>query len=320
MGKKDKVLENTLEELLKSQQAAVVAENISNLGSDLFVSTPELVLAGASDEELKALAPELLIAFGQQVVSKRLKLFLQSLKDMQVMQVQESSALTEKLKALCAREQTENHFLETWKNIEKRQLSRAASYLQQAGFGNLTAVTRILQHLPAQTVVHLGNSSSIRMSQLIQARADLHYFSNRGTSGIDGCLSSAVGAAMVSDQLHLLILGDLSFVYDSNGLWNKDFPENLKIVVLNDGGGGIFRLLDGPDRMEFFEEFSLTQHPVSLELLSAAFGRRFARARKMKELDQMIASLCTPGNSLSVLELDTTSSDNSRIFKEMFSL
>jgi len=319
MGKKDKVLENTLEELLRGRQAAVVAENISNLSSDLFVSTPELVLAGASDEELKELAPELLIAFGQQVVSKRLKLFLQSLQDMDVMEVQEGPALAEKLKALCAREQAENHFLETWKKIEKRELSHAAAYLQQAGFGNLTALARILRHIPAQTVVHLGNSTTIRMSQLVKARADLLYFSNRGISGIDGCLSSAVGAAMVSDQLHLLILGDLSFVYDSNGLWNKDFPENLKIVVLNDGGGGIFRLLEGPDRMEFFEEFSVTGHPVSLELLSGAFGRRYARASKMEELDQVISSLCTPGNSLSVLELDTTGSDNSRIFKELFS-
>jgi 2-succinyl-5-enolpyruvyl-6-hydroxy-3-cyclohexene-1-carboxylate synthase len=123
---------------------------------------------------------------------------------------------------------------------------------------------------------------------------------------------------MVSDQQHLLILGDLSFVYDSNGLWNKDFPENLKIVVLNDGGGGIFRLLDGPDRMGFFEEFSVTQHPVSMELLSGAFGRRFARATNMQELDHHVASLCAPGNGLSVLELDTTSSDNSRIFKDLF--
>ena len=123
---------------------------------------------------------------------------------------------------------------------------------------------------------------------------------------------------MVSDQQHLLILGDLSYIYDSNALWNKNFPENLKIVVLNDGGGGIFRLFDGPDRMDFFEEFSVTHHPVSLELLSGAFGRRFARASSIQELDHHMRTLCTPGIGLSVLEVDTTTCENSRIFKALF--
>jgi len=319
MGKKDPALEKALEDLLSCQQALVVAENISNKNSELFISIPELVLAGARDEERKALAPDLLIAFGLQVVSKRLKLFIQSLKDLEILEFQEGPALHNLLKGLAVPDRSENHFLRTWKEIERREAGRSLVYLQQAAFGNLSAVAQILQRVPSQTVVHLGNSSTIRLSQVLEARSDLLYYSNRGTSGIDGSLSSAAGAAMVSDQQHLLILGDLSFVYDSNGLWNKDFPENLKIVVINDGGGGIFRLLDGPGRMDFFEEFSVTHHPVSLELLSGAFGRRFARATSMQELDHQLASLCSPGSGLSILEVDTASSDNSRIFKELFS-
>jgi len=179
-------------------------------------------------------------------------------------------------------------------------------------------VVRILQSVPSQTVIHLGNSATIRNSQLVRARDDLEYYSNRGISGIDGSLSAAVGAAMVSDQLHLVLLGDLSFVYDSNALWNENFPENLKIVVLNDGGGGIFRLLDGPDRMGFFEEFSVTHHPVSLELLSGAFGKSFGRAGDFETLDRLMGSLYAAGTALSVLEVDTTACENSRIFKQLF--
>jgi len=179
-------------------------------------------------------------------------------------------------------------------------------------------LARILKALPPQTIVHLGNSATIRLSQLVRARPDLQYYSNRGISGIDGSFSSAVGAAMVSNQQHLLILGDLSFVYDSNALWNKNFPENLKIVVLNDGGGGIFRLLDGPDRMGFFEEFSVTHHPVSLELLSTAFGRTVSRVASMEELEQRMPLLWSPGHGVSVLEVDTTQSDNRRIYKDLF--
>lgn len=318
MGSGDSRLQQVLEQMQAGKQAVVVAENISNLNSELFISTPELVLAGASEQERTDLAPEVLISFGHHVVSKRLKLIIQSLEDLEILELQDGPDLADQLADLQASIEGDKSYQGLWKKLEDRESGRAQAYLQQAPFANLTAVARILEAVPAQTVIHLGNSSTIRFSQLFRSRPDLIYYSNRGVSGIDGSLSAAVGAAMVSDQQHLLILGDLSFVYDSNALWNKSFPENLKIVVLNDGGGGIFRLLDGPDRMDFFEEFSVTHHPVSLELLSGAFGRRFARAASHEELDKQMEALCLPHKGLSVLEVDTTASENSRIFKELF--
>ncbi len=319
MGTGNLPLQKELEQAVLHSQSVVVAENISNLNSDQFISMPELVLGCASEEERAALAPDLVVAFGKQLVSKQMKLFVQSLDNVELVELDgkpEEQALFQKLAAL---KEPDNSYPGLWKEIEKRERKRAAAYLLEAPFGNLTAMARLLEAVPPSTVVHLGNSSSIRNSQLLPARSDLEYFSNRGTSGIDGSLSTAVGAAIVSDQQHLLMLGDLSFVYDSNGMWNKDFPENLKIVVINDGGGGIFRLLEGPDQMSFFEEYSVTHHPVSLELLSGAFGRNFGRATSYAELERQARALFAPGAGLSVLEVDTTASDNSRIFKELFS-
>jgi 2-succinyl-5-enolpyruvyl-6-hydroxy-3-cyclohexene-1-carboxylate synthase len=308
-----------LMQVLEQVPAAVVAENIANMGSDACISVPELVLAGASDEERMDLEPDLVITFGQQVVSKRLKLFLQSRVNLDVRELRDyAPVLVDIFRKLADQGGAAVSYRDLWKEIEDRECRRAEDYFSQAAFGNLSALVRILKALPSQSTVHLGNSTSIRISQLLPARKDLRYYSNRGISGIDGSLSSAVGAAMVSSQLHLLILGDLSFVYDSNALWNKDFPENLKIVVLNDGGGGIFRLLDGPDAMGFFEEFSVTHHPVSLELLSTAYGRMASRADSMEELDQLLPALWSSGHGLSVLEVDTTGCENSRIFKDFF--
>jgi 2-succinyl-5-enolpyruvyl-6-hydroxy-3-cyclohexene-1-carboxylate synthase len=318
MGGADQAVQQVLERLLLCHQAVVVAENISNLTSDHFISTPELVLSGASDDERAILAPDVVVTFGQQVVSKRMKLFVQSLKHMKIVELQDEPGFVQLLQEMVNEAEADNQYLRKWKEIEVREMSRAAVYLQQAPFGNLTAVQRILDVVPSHTVIHLGNSSTIRNSQLLPVRPDLEYYSNRGISGIDGSLSAAVGAAMVSDQQHLLMVGDLSFVYDSNALWNKSFPENLKIVVLNDGGGGIFRLLEGPGNMDFFEEFSITHHPVSLELLCGAFGHRFGRAANFDELDQQLEALLAPGAGLGVLEVDTTASENSRIFKELF--
>lgn len=315
MGKGDQDLARALEDL----PVPVVAENISNLASEKFISVPELVLSGASAEQRKALMPDVVITFGQQVVSKRLKVFLQSSEDLEIKELQQRGpVLTSLFRQWSRAIAPEDSFRDLWKQGEQMAWGRAKAYFEKAAFGNLTAVVRILDALASDTVVHLGNSASIRLSQLVPARPDLQYYSNRGISGIDGSLSTAVGAAMVSDQEHLLILGDLSFVYDSNGLWNKDFPTNLKIVVLNDGGGGIFRLLDGPDRMDFFEEFSVTHHPVSLELLSSAFGRRVSRASSMEELEQLLPALCSADHGLSVLEIDSTASDNRQIFKDLF--
>jgi 2-succinyl-5-enolpyruvyl-6-hydroxy-3-cyclohexene-1-carboxylate synthase len=321
MGKGLKEIRLAMEQLMGRGQVAVVAENISNLVSEHFVSVPELVLAGADPDELKELVPDVVITFGQQMVSKRMKLFVNSLEKAVFMQIPSGVPVHDWLAGLGGKpgKKIDNFFQRNWLDLQEREVLRASAYLGEAPYCNLVAVQRILERVPEGTVVHLGNSATIRNSQLVRARSGLIYCSNRGTSGIDGCVSAAVGSAMVSDALHLLIVGDLSFVYDSNALWNKNFPENLKIVILNDGGGGIFRLLDGPDSMEFFEEFSVTHHPVSLELLSQSFGRNFLRVEGMDRLDEQLESLFSGGGSLSVLEVDTTSAENSRIFKELFS-
>ena len=321
MGSYPASLPGVLEELSDSGQVTVVAENISNLSSEQFVSHPELVLAGARTEELQELEPDVVIAFGQQLVSKRMKLFVSSLEQASLLALPGSMDPAEWLKKLAdsLEKQEENAYNVHWLALQERESASAAAYFRDAPFSNLAAVQKVLALVPDNAVIHLGNSGTIRYSQLVPGRAGHRYYSNRGVSGIDGSLSAALGAAMVSGALHVLVLGDLSFVYDSNALWNKDFPDNLKIVVLNDGGGGIFRLLEGPDQMDFFEEFSVTHHPVSLELLAQSFGREFQRVDAAESLEAQLEVLFASGSRLSVLEVDTTAAENSRIFKQFFS-
>lgn len=321
MGTYRKEVPQLLLEITASLPCVVIAENISNLPHDVFIHHPELLLSGASGETLPELAPDLVIAFGGQVVSKRLRLFLESLDNAKTEVLDEDPLpLLRELAVLGKKRKPgySNPYLKAWKSLQTREMKRVSGFMQGAPFSNLTTVQAVLDSVPERSVVHLGNSAVIRYSQLFPVRPDLTYFANRGTSGIDGCVSSAVGAAMVSEPLHLLLVGDLSFVYDSNALWNRNYPSNLKIIVLNDGGGGIFRLLEGPDQMEFFEEFSVTHHPVSLELLSQSFSRVFQRASSGEELPERLTALFQSGSPVSVLEVDTTGSENSRIFKQFF--
>jgi 2-succinyl-5-enolpyruvyl-6-hydroxy-3-cyclohexene-1-carboxylate synthase len=312
-----------LMQLISTRQLVVIAENIANVRSRTFISNPELILAAAEEKTQVELKPDLLLTFGGQVVSKGLKLFLQSISELEVIQAE--GDMVPLLKGLFPGGDPvpsieQNLYYQRWNEVRNELVPLVRKRLDVMPFSNLAAVNSVLSFIPDHTSLHLGNSASIRYAQLIPAEKNLLCYSNRGTSGIDGCVSSAVGAAICSDHLHLLLVGDLSFVYDSNALWNKDYPANLRIVVLNDGGGGIFRLLEGPDRMDFFEEFSVTHHPVSLELLSQSFGRRFKRVSNLEELEDVLQYFFQPGHGTEVLEVDTTGSENSRIFKDFLNL
>jgi len=309
-----------LEALAARFQVTILAENLANLSPESCISSPERVL-GSLDENFKELLqPELVVTFGGQVVSKKCRLFIQNLKDIPVRSLDRvpTRIFEDLLRTPNGDPGNSNRYLSLWKTFEASSQKRAESFFENADFCNLTACSRILDITPSGYHVHFGNSGTIRYSQLKNSRPDLVYYANRGTSGIDGSLSTAVGSAMVSEAQHLIILGDLSFVYDSNALWNAEFPQNLKIIVLNDQGGGIFRLLDGPDRMSFFDKFSVTSHPVSLKSLSEAFGIQYLQAKNYHELNNQLENLFfnIPGHVL--LEVDTSQCENSSIFKMFY--
>ncbi len=312
--------QKALEEIAARHQVAVIAENIANLHGPYVISTPELVLAAARGQEVKNLLPDLVIAIGGPVVSKRTRLFVQGLKDIPVLALEGNPETILHLihDGVSAGDKINNDYGKHWKSMEQSGADIAEGYLEAAAFSNLTVIHKIINKIAPGTIVHLGNSGVVRYSQLFPARADLFHFGNRGTSGIDGSLSTAVGAAMVSESNHLVILGDLSFMYDSNALWNKNFPSNLKIIILNDKGGGIFRLLDGPDRMSFFREFSVTDHPFETEHIFRAFGMNILTANSDNTLEEGLDTLFDHRSYITALEVNTSGSENSGIFKEFY--
>lgn len=167
--------------------------------------------------------------------------------------------------------------------------------------------------------MQLANSTPVRYSQLFEAREDLTYNSNRGTSGIDGSLSTAAGAAFESKKPTTIILGDLSFFYDSNGLWNNYLSENLKIILINNGGGGIFRFLDGPSDSEDFETFFETTQNINAEGISKTFGVQYLAAENMLEIEEGLSKIYDPENAkVSLLEIFTPREKNAEVLKDYF--
>lgn len=320
MAKYEEAAQKALDEIAAGHQVVVISENIANLHGPFVITAPELVLADAREQVAKKLHPDLVVAMGGAVVSKKTRQFVQGLTDIPVMALDgDPETIIHMIHdALSVGDDIKNEFGKRWKKIVVTAAERADGYFRTAPFSNLKSIHKIIHKIPSGTTVHLGNSGVVRYSQLFPPRDDLTFHGNRGTSGIDGSLSTAVGAAMVSNENHVAILGDLSFMYDSNALWNKNFPPNLKIIILNDKGGGIFRLLNGPDQMAFFKEFSVTDHPAETEHIFRAFGMNILKANSDNTLEEGLYSLLEPGSVITAMEVNTSESENSGIFKKFY--
>ena len=164
----------------------------------------------------------------------------------------------------------------------------------------------------------MANSTTVRYSQLFQLDGSLRVFCNRGTSGIDGSLSTAVGAAHISGEPTILITGDLSFFYDSNGLWNRYIPVNFKIIIVNNGGGGIFRILPGARESAHFETYFETRHQLNARDLCRMFDLEYMAADNERTLKEGLSSLFDSNEKPMVLEVFTPSDINDKILLDYF--
>jgi 2-succinyl-5-enolpyruvyl-6-hydroxy-3-cyclohexene-1-carboxylate synthase len=138
-------------------------------------------------------------------------------------------------------------------------------------------------------------------------------------SGIDGQLSTVAGAAFASENLHTIITGDLGFFYDSNTLMNHNLTPNLKIIVINNGGGGIFRFLDGPASTPQMEKFFVAEHNWKAEKIAEAFGIKYLKAENMAEIKAVLPEFYDHHFSKpALLEIFTPAEVNAQVLRDYF--
>ena len=330
-------LENALTELVSKTGAVVLHEHLSNLSDPEFCGSIDMLMAAIQDENPEDFQPDLLITFGGQFVSKSLKQFLRKNKPLQHWHLSLGGehfdtyqSLTKVVKtdaadffgALSAQTQlTDKTWLQQWKSSEGKVNQLRDEFIENIEFCDLKAFDLIGQKIPENTVIHLGNSSPVRYALIHQRVENAMYFSNRGTAGIDGCLSTAGGFASDSDKLNTIILGDLSFFYDSNALWNKYIGANLRIIVIHNGGGNIFSMIKGPSDSPAFEEHFFTGNTHKAEVLAKAFGLDYFKAENEAELTQALDEFYSQEQQqAALLEVFTDAEVNTRVFRELFSL
>jgi 2-succinyl-5-enolpyruvyl-6-hydroxy-3-cyclohexene-1-carboxylate synthase len=141
---------------------------------------------------------------------------------------------------------------------------------------------------------------------------------NRGTSGIDGSTSTAVGASVKSIAPTLLITGDLSFFYDANGLWNSHIKSNFRIIVVNNNGGGIFKILPGYKNNLISAEFIETRHKLTTKHLAKMHGFDYLKATSEIGLRWRLRTFFNKSSKPKILEIHTNSDLSSDLLKKYF--
>lgn len=326
-------VQNLLNKMASSSEVVVVAENLSNLYGERFIDSPDKFMASLDHSERDDFQPDLLITIGGSIISKKLKKYLRQYKPIEHWHIDENTQFIDTFQCLSQHVgvHPELFFSKVigqgvanaeYSNLVNRKGSeiqtKHTEFILNAEFSDLKAWDAVIGKLPSNINLHLANSTPVRYAQLFASRSDIAYFSNRGTSGIDGCVSTAAGAATVTRKLNLLLLGDMAFVYDSNGLWNSNLPPNLRIVVMDNGGGNIFRLIEtGPELTKIIPYIEIP-HKVKIGSLCDAYGVEYHLAEDMNSLKQALAKFYEPSEKPRVLHIKTSGRTSAKIFKEYY--
>ena len=328
------VRDSYLKLIAEDPSVIVLTETTSNLHHPNFFASTDQLITPLDATDFEVLQPDLLLTFGGMIVSKKIKTFLRTNPPKIHWHVDEVLAndtffcLTKHFKCSVNTffEQLNGSadlflvstYFETWNHVKMRRLQKHKKYLKSIPFSDFKAFDQILKQIPNNYMLQSGNSSTIRYLQLFEINPTLSVFCNRGTSGIDGSTSTAIGAALISKQPTVFITGDLSFFYDSNALWNNYIPSNFRIIIINNRGGGIFRILPGNKNTDDFSTFVETNHTLTAKPLSNLYDFEYASASTIEELDLALESFYTNSPRPKLLEVFTPSSENDRILLSYF--
>ncbi|SHL89937.1 2-succinyl-5-enolpyruvyl-6-hydroxy-3-cyclohexene-1-carboxylic-acid synthase [Myroides odoratimimus] len=330
----DALSQEMIDWLANDPSVIIMTETTSNLHHPHCVEHIDRIITTFSEEDFLTFQPDLLITFGGMVISKRIKAFLRKYKPTQhwhIDTLRHYDTYNALNKAIL--DTPENFFQTIKENVEyytvsnyytwmqsivTARLAKHEAYLKTIPFSDLSVFETLFAKLPKGTQLQISNSSAIRYAQLIKIDTSNPVFCNRGTSGIDGSTSTAIGAAVATQKPTLLITGDIGFLYDSNGLWNNYIPKDFKILLLNNGGGGIFRILPGHKETPVFNTYFETSHHHTAEHLAKMYNFKYQTATNKEELEQQCQLFFEDNNGPAILEVFTPTEVNNTVLSNYF--
>lgn len=329
----DLISNEIIQALAKEESVVVMTETTSNLHHPDFISNIDTIITPFTESDFEDFCPEILITFGGMIVSKRVKAFLRKYQPKEHWHV-DSLRAYDTFGVLTKHFEVNPNtffgkFLPLTKEVKSDYFAKAAQlkafrkekqqrYLSKIPFSDFLVFDTVIKSLPQYSQLQISNSSAIRYAQLIETNPSIEVFCNRGTSGIDGSTSTAIGAALASKKPTVFVTGDVSFLYDSNALWNAYIPGNFKIILINNGGGGIFRILPGHEENAVFNTFFETSHQLTAEHLAKMYGLNYFTATDEKSLESGLNQLYAENIKAGILEIFTPTTENDTILKQFF--
>ena len=314
----------------------VMKEHTSNVFNESFISNIDrligpIELQSNSDSLFDELSPEIVISLGGMIISKKIKWFLRNYKprkhfhignniskDSFYLGVEHINTNANKFFENIDLNKSDSKYFEKWNQLDYSKLDLHNRYMKVINFSDLKVFEILTNWIPKKYNIQVANSTPIRYFQLFDLKNKNMMFANRGTSGIDGSTSTAIGSSVQNDSPVLLVTGDLSFFYDVNALWNKHIPKNFRIIIINNSGGGIFKILPGFKENNLFSEFIETQHNLSARLIAKMFNFNYTRVSTKFGLNLYLRTFFKNSKKPKILEIKTSSVKSTKILKEYF--
>lgn len=313
-------------------QVVVLTETINNVKSkNYFTGVDKFVCSIENDDSF---CPDLVITLGDIIISRKIKKFVNNDIIKEHWHINASGNYIDMFQKITSLIEVKPEYFfsvinvmpfigsdyrDKWERRRRLIDGRHNEFIENSSWSDLKAFSVIKEYLPVNLDLHLGNSTVVRYAQLFDEYIKPQNFCNRGTSGIDGCLSTAVGSSVVSENPTVVITGDLSFYYDSNALWNKYISHKLKIILINNEGGGIFRFIEGPSEHEELTEFFENHQVRNAESIARAYGLDYNYSETEEELRAILQDFFN-NDSASILEIKTPREKNDKILREYFKI
>lgn len=302
-------------EEVNDHETLFVEENIANRYAERWDKKCEAlhcvdkVLAVVENGYLEEFIPDVIIYLGGHIISNRLKKFFRKHPPKEQYRVSGDGKITDlfgKLDGVV--EMNDDDFIKDYLSIPFANRNEAADYstlwtnveedipATDFAYSEMSAIGKLIAKLPQDSMLHLANSSAVRYAQLYNLPASVNVFSNRGINGIEGSLSTAMGMAGVKidplhsiykeNRLHFIVIGDLSFFYDMNALWNNYCRSTVRILLINNGGGEIFYTLNGVNKFEHNIKAIAGEHNTSAEDWGKSRGFDYLKVTNDEELQR----------------------------------
>ncbi|WP_238858470.1 2-succinyl-5-enolpyruvyl-6-hydroxy-3-cyclohexene-1-carboxylic-acid synthase [Blattabacterium cuenoti] len=332
-----KKMEKFLKKLNIDPSIVIFTDNTSNIDGHLFFSCIDKLIVNMKDQDWIQFKPHILLTIGVNILSKKIKFFLRkyppkyhwhiedNLKNYPDTYYQLTHFFPIKpeifFNFFYTNDLIDSDYKHKWEILRINLKKKNNFFLKkEKSFSDLKVLFLIFKFIPDHSILQLGNSTIIRYYQLFdEKRSTIQSYCNRGTSGIDGSLSTAIGFSVNSKKRVTIIIGDISFFYDSNALWNNYIPNNFRIILINNGGGNIFNIIKEKKLSKKVINFFVTKHIFTAKKICEMYNFKYKKVSNIFSLKKSLSIFWNTSNSPFLLEVNTKPYNNAKIFKKYLS-